>query len=194
MKTMSNLTKALIAIALILVLTISWFFMTKNSFVTLKEDADMQQSQVETALQRRNDLIPNLVSTVKGYATHEEKVFTEIAEARAKLSGSIENGNIEDISEANNNLSSAINRLLVITENYPELKANEQFTALQDELAGTENRISVARQYYNEKVKTYNSKIKRFPSSIVAGMSGYSPMKYFEADASAKKAPVVNFE
>lgn len=194
MKTISNLTKALIAIALVLVLAVSWFFMTQNSFVTLKEDADMQQSQVETALQRRNDLIPNLVSTVKGYATHEEKVFTEIAEARSKLSGSIENGNIEDISKANSNLSSALSRLLVITENYPELKANEQFTALQDELAGTENRISVARQYYNEKVKAYNSKIKRFPSSIVAGMSGYSPMKYFKADESAKKASVVSFE
>ena len=193
MKTISTLTKTIIAIALVLVLALSWFFMTQNSFVTLKEDADMQQSQVETALQRRNDLIPNLVSTVKGYATHEEKVFTEIAEARSKLSGSIENGNIEDISEANNNLSSALSRLLVITENYPELKANEQFTALQDELAGTENRISVARQYYNEKVKAYNSKIKKFPSSIVAGISGYSPMKYFKADESAKSAPVVNF-
>lgn len=193
MKTISNLTKTIIAIALVLVLAISWFFMTQNSFVTLKEDADMQQSQVETALQRRNDLIPNLVSTVKGYTKHEEKVFTEIAEARSKLSGSIENGNIEDISEANNNLSSALSRLLVITENYPELKANEQFTALQDELAGTENRISVARQYYNEKVKAYNSKIKKFPSSIVAGISGYSPMKYFKADESAKSAPVVNF-
>lgn len=193
MKTISNLTKTIIAIALVLVLAISWFFMTQNSFVTLKEDADMQQSQVETALQRRNDLIPNLVSTVKGYATHEEKVFTEIAEARSKLSGSIESGDVEDISKANSNLSSALSRLLVITENYPELKANEQFTALQDELAGTENRISVARQYYNEKVKAYNSKIKKFPSSIVAGISGYSPMKYFKADESAKNAPVVNF-
>ena len=193
MKTISNLTKTIIAIALVLVLAVSWFFMTQNSFVTLKEDADMQQSQVETALQRRNDLIPNLVSTVKGYATHEEKVFTEIAEARSKLSGSIESGDVEDISKANSNLSSALSRLLVITENYPELKANEQFTALQDELAGTENRISVARQYYNEKVKAYNSKIKKFPSSIVAGISGYSPMKYFKADESAKNAPVVNF-
>ncbi len=193
MKTISNLTKTIIAIALVLVLAVSWFFMTQNSFVTLKEDADMQQSQVETALQRRNDLIPNLVSTVKGYATHEEKVFTEIAEARSKLSGSIESGDVEDISKANSNLSSALSRLLVITENYPELKANEQFTALQDELAGTENRISVARQYYNEKVKAYNSKIKKFPSSIVAGISGYSPMKYFKADESAKSAPVVNF-
>ena len=193
MKTISNLTKTIIAIALVLVLAISWFFMTQNSFVTLKEDADMQQSQVETALQRRNDLIPNLVSTVKGYATHEEKVFTEIAEARSKLSGSIESGDVEDISKANSNLSSALSRLLVITENYPELKANEQFTALQDELAGTENRISVARQYYNGKVKAYNSKIKKFPSSIVAGISGYSPMKYFKADESAKNAPVVNF-
>ena len=154
----------------------------------------MQQSQIETTLQRRSDLIPNLVATVKGYATHEKEVFTEIADARAKLSGSIESGNIESISEANNALDSALGRLLAISENYPELKASEQFIALQDELAGTENRISVARQYYNEKVKAYNTKVQSIPSSFIAGMSGYYPMQYFEADESAKKVPEVNFD
>ncbi len=153
----------------------------------------MQQSQVETTLQRRSDLIPNLVATVKGYATHEEKVFTEIAEARSKLAGSIESGDIESINEANNALDSALGRLLAISENYPILKASEQFIALQDELAGTENRIAVARQYYNEKVKIYNTTIQKVPTNIIATLAGHSPMQYFEASENAKNAPEVNF-
>lgn len=184
----------LFGVIAVVILVAFWFFGTKNSFVSLKEDVEMQQSQIETTLQRRSDLIPNLVATVKGYATHEKEVFTEIADARAKLSGSIESGNIESISEANNALDSALGRLLAISENYPELKASEQFIALQDELAGTENRISVARQYYNEKVKAYNTKVQSIPSSFIAGMSGYYPMQYFEADESAKKVPEVNFD
>lgn len=153
----------------------------------------MQQSQIETTLQRRNDLIPNLVATVKGYADHEEKVFTEIADARSKLAGSIKSGDMNSISKANDSLDSAISRLLAISENYPDLKANEQFIALQDELAGTENRISVARQHYNEKVKEYNTEIQKIPTSIVAGMSGYYPVQYFEAEENAKEAPKVDF-
>lgn len=184
----------LFGVIAVVILVAFWFFGTKNSLVSLKEDVEMQQSQIETTLQRRSDLIPNLVATVKGYATHEKEVFTEIADARAKLSGSIESGNIESISEANNALDSALGRLLAISENYPELKASEQFIALQDELAGTENRISVARQYYNEKVKAYNTKVQSIPSSFIAGMSGYYPMQYFEADESAKKVPEVNFD
>ena len=179
----------LFGVIAVVILVAFWFFGTKNSLVSLKEDVEMQQSQIETTLQRRSDLIPNLVATVKGYATHEKEVFTEIADARAKLSGSI-----ESISEANNALDSALGRLLAISENYPELKASEQFIALQDELAGTENRISVARQYYNEKVKAYNTKVQSIPSSFIAGMSGYYPMQYFEADESAKKVPEVNFD
>ena len=154
----------------------------------------MQQSQIETTLQRRSDLIPNLVATVNGYANHEEEVFTEIADARSKLAGSIESGDMKSISEANNALDSALGRLLAISENYPDLKASEQFIALQDELAGTENRIAVARQHYNEKLNTYNTTVQRFPTSIVAGMSGYYPMQYFEADESAKKVPKVDFD
>lgn len=191
---MKNGTKVLIGIGAIVLLAIFWFFGTRNSLVSLKEDVEMQQSQIETTLQRRSDLIPNLVATVKGYATHEEEVFTEIADARSKLAGSIERGDMESISEANNALDSALGRLLAISEKYPDLKASEQFLALQDELAGTENRIAVARQYYNEKVQTYNTTVQKFPTSIVAGMSGYYPMQYFEADESVKEVPEVNFD
>ena len=191
---MKTKTKVLIVIGIVLLLVGFWFFGTRNSLVSLKEDVEMQQSQIETTLQRRNDLIPNLVATVKGYANHEEAVFTEIADARSKLAGSIESGDMESISEANTALDSALSKLLAISENYPDLKASEQFIALQDELAGTENRITVARQYYNEKLNTYNTKVQKFPSSIVAGMSGYYPMEYFEADESAKEVPTVNFD
>ena len=191
---MKNGTKVLIGSGVVVVLILIWFFGTRNSLVSLKEEVEMQQSQIETTLQRRSDLIPNLVATVKGYANHEEKVFTEIAEARSKLAGSIKSGDMKSISEANDTLDSALSRLLAISENYPDLKASEQFIALQDELAGTENRISVARQYYNEKVKAYNTKVQSIPSSFIAGMSGYYPMQYFEADESAKKVPEVNFD
>ena len=191
---MKNWTKVLIGIGAVVLLAVFWFFGTRNSLVSLKEDVEMQQSQIETTLQRRSDLIPNLVATVKGYANHEEEVFTEIADARLKLAGSIESGDMKSISEANNALDSALGRLLAISENYPDLKASEQFIALQDELAGTENRIAVARQHYNEKLNTYNTTVQRFPTSIVAGMSGYYPMQYFEADESAKKVPKVDFD
>lgn len=191
---MKNGTKVLIGIGAVVLLAVFWFFGTRNSLVSLKEDVEMQQSQIETTLQRRSDLIPNLVATVKGYANHEEEVFTEIADARSKLAGSIESGDMKSISEANNALDSALSRLLAISENYPDLKASEQFIALQDELAGTENRIAVARQHYNEKLNTYNRTVQRFPTSIVAGISGYYPMQYFEADESAKEVPKVDFD
>ena len=191
---MKNGLKVLIGIGVVVLLVLFWFFMTRNNLVSLKEDVKMQQSQIETTLQRRSDLIPNLVATVKGYTTHEEEVFTEIADARSKLAGSIKSGDMESISNANNALDSALGRLLAISENYPDLKASEQFIALQDELAGTENRIAVARQYYNEKLKTYNTTVQKFPTSIVAGISGYYPMHYFEADENAMKVPEVNFD
>ena len=190
---MKNGTKVLIGSGVVVVLILIWFFGTRNSLVSLKEEVEMQQSQIETTLQRRSDLIPNLVATVKGYANHEEKVFTEIAEARSKLAGSIKSGDMKSISEANDTLDSALSILLAISENYPDLKASEQFIALQDELAGTENRISVARQHYNEKVNTYNTEVQKFPTSIVAGMSGYYPLQYFEADEAAKEVPKVDF-
>lgn len=191
---MKNGKSTLTVIVVLLLVAVFWFFGTRNSLVSLKEDVEMQQAQVETTLQRRSDLIPNLVETVKGYASHEEDVFTEIAEARSKLAGSIESGDMESINEANNALDSALGRLLAISEDYPTLEASEQFIALQDELAGTENRIAVARQYYNESVRTFNTKVQKFPTSIVASMSGYYPMPYFEADADAQEAPVVSFD
>lgn len=197
MKNKSSISKTLITILAIIlaiiVLIVTWGITTSNSLMTLREDVKMQQSQVETTLQRRSDLIPNLVNTVKGYATHEEEVFTEIADARSKLAGSIESGDLDSISKSNSELDSALSRLLAITENYPDLKASEQFTALQDELAGTENRINVARQHYNEKVMTYNTSVQRFPTSIIAGIFGYSPAEYFEASEEAQEVPEVNF-
>lgn len=190
---MKKETKILVGVVAVVICVAFWFIGTRNSLVTLKENVEMQQAQVETALQRRADLIPNLVETVKGYAKHEESVFTEIADARAKLAGSIESGDLASINEANTALDSALGRLLAISENYPDLKASEQFIALQDELAGTENRISVARQYYNETVRTYNTTIQKFPTSLIAGMNGYYPLPYFEADEEAKEVPVVDF-
>ena len=185
---------ALVVIIAIVVIIGGWFIGTRNSLVSMREDVDMQLSQVETTLQRRSDLIPNLVETVKGYASHEEEVFTEIADARARLSGSIESGDIEAIGEANNELDSALGRLLAISENYPNLQASEQFIALQDELAGTENRISVARQYYNESVRNYNTTVQMFPTSLIAGMNGFYPVPYFEADEGATEVPEVSFD
>ncbi len=191
---MKKSTGIFVGIGVVVLIVVFWFFGTRNSFVSLKEDVEMQQSQVETTLQRRSDLIPNLVETVKGYASHEEEVFTEIAEARSKLAGSISSGDIEAINEANSELDSALGRLLAISESYPDLEASDQFIALQDELAGTENRIAVARQYYNETARDYNVKVQKFPASIIAGMSGYYPVPYFEADEGASEVPEVSFD
>ena len=191
---MKKSTGIFVGIGVVVLIVVFWFFGTRNSFVSLKEDVEMQQSQVETTLQRRSDLIPNLVETVKGYASHEEEVFTEIAEARSKLAGSISSGDIEAINEANSELDSALGRLLAISESYPDLEASDQFIALQDELAGTENRIAVARQYYNETARDYNVKVQKFPASIIAGMSGYYPVPYFEADEGASEVPKVSFD
>lgn len=191
---MKKSTGIFVGIGVVVLIVVFWFFGTRNSFVSLKEDVEMQQSQVETTLQRRSDLIPNLVETVKGYASHEEEVFTEIAEARSKLAGSISSGDIEAINEANSELDSALGRLLAISESYPDLEASDQFIALQDELAGTENRIAVARQYYNEAARDYNVKVQKLPASIIAGMSGYYPVPYFEADEGASEVPEVSFD
>lgn len=191
---MKKSTIALISVVVVLAILVLWFFGTKNSLVSLKEDVEMQQSQIETALQRRSDLIPNLVNTIKGYTNYEASIFKEITDARSKLAGSIKSGDIDSIHDANNEFNLAINNLLALAEDNPELQASEQFIALQDELAGSENRISQARQLYNEKVRAYNTKIQQFPSSIVAGMSGYYPLPYFEADDGAHEVPEVNFD
>lgn len=162
-----------------------------NSLVNLDEEVNGKQSQIETQLQRRGDLIPNLVNTVQGYASHEEEVFTDIADARSRIASS--EGNVEEMAEANNEMTSALSRLLAISENYPELQASEQFTGLRDELAGAENRIAVARQDYNTAVQEYNRNTRTFPGNIIAGIFNFDEKPYFEADDSAQDAPEVDF-
>ncbi len=186
-------TKVLISLAAIFALILIWGISTNNSLVQLHEDVKYQQGQVQSTLQRRSDLIPNLVATVKGYAAHEETVFTDIADARSKLAGAISEGNLNEIESANDGLSSALGRLLAIQENYPDLKANENFIALMDEIAGSENRINIAREKYNDKVAIYNKRIKVFPSNIIANMNGFVDEKYFEADEGSENAPKVEF-
>lgn len=179
----------IILVALLVILG-AWGIGSYNGLVGLKETVDNQSSNIETQLQRRADLIPNLVNTVKGYTSHESEVLGAISDARAKLSGA---GSMSEKAAADSELSNAVSRLLVVVENYPNLKADTQFSALTNELAGTENRITVARKDYNASVKEYNQKIKMFPGSIVAGMFGFSSADYFEASESSKEAPVVNF-
>jgi LemA protein len=163
----------------------------RNQLVTQQEAVKSQWSDVETVLQRRADLIPNLVSTVKGFAAHETEVYKDIADARSAL---INGRTPQDKIAANDQLSGALSRLLVVAENYPQLKSNENFLRLQDELSGTENRISVERRKYNEALQTYNTNLQLFPNNIVASLSGFARNDaYFKTEAGAEKAPTVKF-
>lgn len=189
-KSMSGGKIALIAVIVIVLVLVVSAFGSYNSLVGAKEEVDGQWANIETQLQRRSDLIPNLVNTVKGYAAHETEVMTQISDARSKLAGAT---TVEDKAAANNELSSALSRLLVVVENYPTLKADSQYTALMDELAGTENRIQVARKDYNDTVQGYNKKIKQFPSVIFANMFGFDEAEYFQAAEGAETAPTVDF-
>ncbi|MBI1909590.1 MAG: LemA family protein [Deltaproteobacteria bacterium] len=162
-----------------------------NELVTLNESVTGSWAQVENVLQRRNDLIPNLVETVKGYAAHEKEVFEKVAEARAKLGGA---KTINEKVQASQEMDGALSRLLLIVERYPDLKANQNFLALQDELAGTENRIAVERQRYNGVVQAFNIEVQRFPGAIVARVMGFAKKEaYFKAAEGAKEAPKVQF-
>src|SRR5574344_839788 len=147
-------------IVVILLAIIGWFVSAYNNFQMMDESANNNWAQIQNQLQRRSDLIPNLVSTVKGYATHEKDIYIGIADARSKLAGAVKSGDVKAASKANSDLNSAMSRLLVVVENYPQLKANENFRALQDELTGTENRITVARKDYNDSVRELNSSIR----------------------------------
>jgi len=170
-----------------------------NTMVTLDEGISSQWAQVENAYQRRADLIPNLVNTVKGYADFEKETLTQVIEARSKATSvNIEPGNItpEAISQFQNaqaGLSSALSRLMVVVERYPELKANQNFLELQAQLEGTENRISVERRKFNEATRQYNTYIRKFPKNIVAGIFGFDKKTYFEAEEEAKEVPKVEF-
>jgi LemA protein len=161
-----------------------------NRFTGQEEAIKQSWSEVENQLQRRNDLIPNLVETVKGYASHEREVFQAVADSRAKLAGA---RTPEERIEAANAQSSALARLLAIVENYPQLKADAQFARLMDELAGTENRIAVARMRYNERTQEYNTLRRRFPSNVTAKVFGFKEYPYFHAPPEAQKAPKVDF-
>ncbi|HYV84845.1 MAG TPA: LemA family protein [Patescibacteria group bacterium] len=161
-----------------------------NGLVTERETVDKSWAQVENVLQRRGDLIPNLVETVKGYASHEKEVFESVAEARGRLAGAT---TPQEATAANAGMTSALGRLLAISENYPELKANENFIRLQDELAGSENRIAVERNRYNEAARVYNTHVKTFPANLIAGFFGFKEKDYFQADAAAKEVPKVKF-
>jgi Uncharacterized conserved protein len=180
----------LVVIVFLAVALYSFFIGSYNNFVKMDVAIKASWSQVENQLQRRYDLIPNLVETVKGYAKQEKDVLVEVTNARAKVGGA---GNIPDKIAANNQLSGALSRLLLVVERYPDLKSNQNFMRLQDELAGTENRIAVERMRYNEAVKVYNQGIRSFPANIIAGMYGFKEAAFFEAPKEAKTAPQVKF-
>ncbi|MBR2405689.1 MAG: LemA family protein [Clostridia bacterium] len=179
-----------IAVAAVIILAVVAVSGAYNGLVDAELEVDAKEATIDTMLTRRADLIPNLVNTVKGYAAHESEVYTAISDARAKLAGS---NTTEEKMEANDELSSALSRLLVVVENYPELKADTQFIALQDQLEGAENRISTARVDYNEAVKDYNKKLRRFPTSIIAGMFGFEARDMYDAPAGDSETPVVDF-
>jgi LemA protein len=186
-----------IAIAVVVVIFLAGLMVfgsyvsAKNQMVTKQEAVRAEWSQVDVVLQRRADLIPNLVSTVKGYATHEETVFSDIANARSALLGARDP---QSKIAANGQLDSALGRLLAISENYPNLKADQGFLRLQDQLEGTENRIAVERRRYNQTLQDYNTFIRQFPNSIWAGMAGFQPDNaYFQASEASKQAPTVKF-
>ncbi|PJK17179.1 LemA family protein [Chryseomicrobium excrementi] len=185
--------KALVPILIvvgIIVLIAALLIPSYNGFVDSNENVNQAYAQVETQLQRRVDLIPNLVETVKGFAAQEKEILTEIADARARLSGA---DSPAEQAEANNELGGALSRLLVIVENYPDLKSDANFRQLMDELAGTENRLSVARQDYNEAVSSHNRKVNRMPGALIAGIFGFDEREYFEAEDGAEDAPEVDF-
>lgn len=190
----------LIVVLVVLLMIFSFFKNTYNSLVTMEENVNQSWAQVSNQYQRRADLIPNLVETVKGYAAHEKETFAAVTEARAKV------GQLTVTPEVLNNpeafakfqqvqgeISSVLTRLMAVSENYPQLKANENFLALQSQLEGTENRIAVERKRFNQSVQLYNTTIRRFPTNLLAGMYGFEKKLYFEAQPGSETAPGVKF-
>ncbi len=181
---------ALVVVLILGVAAYSFFAGNYNKFVKMDVGIKAAWAQVENQLQRRYDLIPNLVETVKGYAKQEKDVLVEVTNARSKVGGA---GNIPDKIAANNQLSGALSRLMVVIEKYPDLKSNQNFLKLQDELAGTENRIAVERMRYNDTVKVYNEAIRTFPANMLAGMYGFKEAAFFKVEEAAKAVPKVKF-
>ena len=197
---MMNRTKLmLIIVTAVVAIVVLWVINSYNRMVTAEEAVTTEWANVESQYQRRADLIPNLVSTVKGYAAHESETLEAVVNARAKATQTtldINNFSREEFEKyqaAQGELNSALGRLMMITENYPDLKANQNFRDLQEQLEGTENRIQVTRQAYNNKARAYNTMIRRFPNNILSGMFGFDVVTYFHADVDAAKAPQVNF-
>ena len=196
---MMNRTKLmLIIVTAVVAIAVLWVINSYNRMVTAEEAVTTEWANVESQYQRRADLIPNLVSTVKGYATHESETLEAVVNARAKATQTtldINNFSREEFEKyqaAQGELNSALGRLMMITENYPDLKANQNFRDLQEQLEGTENRIQVTRQAYNNKARAYNTMIRRFPNNILSRMFGFEIVTYFKSDAEASKAPQVN--
>ncbi len=189
----------IVVIVAVIGLIAAWIGSSYNSMVGIDEGVKSQWGNVQNAYQRRSDLIPNLVNTVKGYAQHEQKTLTDVMNARAnatqmKISpDQLTSENLQKFQQAQGELSNALGRLMMVREAYPDLKANQNFIALQDELAGTENRISTERNRFNELAKAYNTTIRKFPKNIIAGIFGFSQKAYFEADQAAQQAPKVEF-
>jgi LemA protein len=186
----------IVVVVLILIGSLSGWY---NKMVQMDEGVSESWSQVENVYQRRLDLIPNLVATVKGYAEHERETLEGVIEARSKATSvsidpkNLDAASLEKFQEAQSGLSSALSRLMVVVERYPDLKANQNFLELQAQLEGTENRIAVERRRFNEVTRTYNTYIRRFPQNLMAGMFGFEKKAYFEADAQASQAPKVEF-
>lgn len=183
-----------VVLVLIALMIFGSYVSARNTMVAKQVAYQTQWSNVQTQLQRRSDLIPNLVATVKGYATHEETVFSDVANANAGLLNAQKSNNKQAEIQASGQLDGALGRLLALSEAYPNLKANENFLALQDQLEGTENRIAVERRRYNEALQDYNTFIRQFPNNIWAGMAGFQPdNNYFQASAGSQNAPTVKF-
>lgn len=187
---MKKSTIAIIVVVVILIAIIAGLVSSYNGVVSLLEEVDNKFATIDTMLQRRADLIPNLVNTVKGYTNQEQAVIDSVTDARAKLAGA---NSVGEKANADQELTSALNNLLLVVENYPDLKSSQNFINLSDELAGTENRIATARKDYNDAVKEYNTKIKRFPTNIVSGMFGYGEKEYFQASEGSEEVPTVDF-
>lgn len=181
---------AVYIIIAVLVLLVIWYFSTYNSLISLRNRKDDQFSQIDVQLKRRADLIPNLVETVKGYAKHESKTLEDVIKARNTYTTA---HTVDEKVKASGEITSALNKLFALSESYPDLKANTNFMSLQNDLKDTEDKISMARQFYNDTVLTYNNKVERVPSNIVANMGGFKKGEFFQIDEKEKEAPTVKF-